>query len=874
MSYTPAMQQYIDMKKQYSDCILFFRIGDFYETFFDDAKLCSKLLDIVLTSKHKDTENPIPLAGIPYHSVDKYIPKLIHHGYKIAIAEQTTDPAPGKIVERQVVSVITPGTYIQESKKDFTYMAAVTFSPHKDTLHYHLARGDFGIGQYRSKSFKNIEELQKFLVSIRPVEIVFDLDFPSRELVTTFLQQQFSCLISVYDIPVDPALYISNLTNIQHVSSFGKALEDGRLWVMALLFHYLNHTQKSALKNISRISFHTQDKRVLLDDITIKNLELFSSSYEWSEKYSLFWILDTTRTQWWSRLLRYILANPSQDLEEINMRLGHIASYQTRLEQTKHIHATLHHVSDIPKLISTILYRKCSASLMVKLRATLRIFFQEHALLDELHRIGFSQEYSWEVQHLYNYLEQLIKDDTEYHDDINFVRDGYDPSIDDLRTIAFHSDELLLSYQQTLAQITGVHNVKLKFVMNQGYFIEITNKDIELFEQKLAKANGEDKEKLSLMRRNTLKWGQRYTSPYLDELQEKVLAAKDQLMTYESIFLEKAQQKIAQHIDALTAFADSISRLDVYTSHALLAKEYKFVQAKLNQSWFLHIVGWRHPVIERFFPHDQQFIPNDLIIGKSTPDSSFLHIITGPNMGGKSTYLRQNALIVLMAHCGLFVPAQEAEIGIVDALFARVGSGDIIAKNQSTFMTEMIEVANILNNATDQSFIIFDELGRGTATYDGLALTRSILEYLATEMKSKTLIATHYHELIQLEEDYSWVKNFSVSVYETDKEVVFMKKIVPGGASKSYGLDVAKLAGISSLIIERAKQHLAQLETKIEKNEVQSSGDNTGSFSFASLHVSDPRYEKVKHILQGYDINDITPLQALQLLAKVKDELK
>ncbi len=866
-------------------------MGDFYETFFEDAKICSKVLDIVLTSKNKNSENSVPMAGIPYHSADKYITKLINNGYKVAIAEQTSEPIPGKIVEREVVRIITPWTYIQEAKKSYTYTMAMTFIPYTNGNSYHLARWDFSVGEYRTKSFSDIQELQKFIIAVKPVELVFDIDFPEKESISVPVQQAMKALISIWDIPPDPEKFISWITGVQQISSYGKALENGRLATIALLFSYLNHTQKSSLTNITKISFHSQDTYLILDEVTIKNLELLSSSYEWSEKYSLFHILNTTQTAGGSRLLHHTLTNPIKNLEQLQRRLDMIEKYFSDQEKSKNIHHFLCNVRDIPKLVTTILYKKLLPNTFIKLRSTLRIFFENTFLLDELKILWLTEVSNNYLQHLYNYLEQLLKNDEEYKNDIDYIRDGYHEKIDELRKIAYHSDELLLQYQQELAQAAGIPTVKVKYVLNQGYFLEVTNKDIENFEKninwKFKIENGEWDGKFEIVRRNTLKWGQRYSSPYLENLEWKILEAKDILSKMEYEFLEQAKTKIHDNMKQLHEFAEKISQLDLFVSQAILAQEKKYIKPLFVKNDTLHIIEGRHPVIEEFLPRDQQFIPNDLQLDAwymihdtwwTTTDNWFLHIITGPNMWGKSTYLRQNALIVLMAHCGLFVPAKECQLPLMDALFARIGSGDNIAKNQSTFMTEMIEVANILNNATKNSFIIFDELGRGTATYDGLALTKAILEYLVITIKAKTLIATHYHELIQLEETHPGVKNYSVSVYETDKEVIFMKKIVKWWANKSYGLDVAKLAGIPATIVERAKGHLNELEQ--EKGTRDKGQGNKNKNLLPSTFDLSPnpeywiKYEKLKSLLDTYDLNNITPLQALQILDKIKDELK
>jgi len=449
--------------------------------------------------------------------------------------------------------------------------------------------------------------------------------------------------------------------------------------------------------------------------------------------------------------------------------------------------------------------------------------------------------------------------------------------VDELRKIAFHSDDLLLQYQQFLVQQSWVQNVKLKFVMNQWYFIELTTKDSVQFEEKLWIWNwNQEDERLNLYRRNTLKWNQRYSSTYLEKLQENIITSREKLTKLENDLLKEMWEKIWDKNAEISAFAQKIAELDVFCSHAVFAFENRYIQPEMNNKNLIEIVWWRHPVIEAYLPTDQQFIPNDLSIWeKDNHEKEMIHIITWPNMWWKSTFLRQSALIVLLAHCGLFVPATSAKIWIVDGIFARVGSGDVIAKNQSTFMTEMIEVSNILNNATSQSFIIFDELGRGTSTYDGLALTSAILQYVLKHVKAKTLIATHYHELIKLEQMYPEVKNYSVSVYETDKEVLFMKKIVKGWASKSYWIDVAKIAWIPDEILKLSREILKWFESKQSESNSHTQIISTPLFEIQNNDSKyQEKYEKIQRIITQADLNNMTPIQAIQFLAKIKDELE
>ncbi len=500
-------------------------------------------------------------------------------------------------------------------------------------------------------------------------------------------------------------------------------------------------------------------------------------------------------------------------------------------------------------------------------------------MLDEIKRLGCDSSTLAVIEELYNYLNKVIKED-------EYVKDGINKEIDDFRKIAYNSDEMLMEYQQELVKLSNVSNVKLKYVINQWYFIEITNKDIELFESNLwSIAETKWIDKFDLIRRNTLKWSQRYTSRYLDEVQWKVLSAKEALVNHEFALLEEVKNTISTMTSELNNFANYIARFDLYTSHAIFSSENKLVKARYIDDWNIEIKDGRHLVIERYLKDNQQFIPNNLSMCMDSSraqndegdDSWFVHVVTWPNMGGKSTFLRQNALIVLMAHCGLYIPADMANISLLDGIFARVWSGDIIAKNQSTFMTEMVEVANILNNATEKSFIIFDELGRWTSTYDWLALTKAILEYVTTEIKAKTLIATHYHELINLENQYKWIKNYSVSVYETDKDIVFMKKIVKWWASKSYGLDVAKLAWVPNMILERANENLEWLQNEKIYPSTSSGwqiGKNEELFKASRfLQKIDPRFEKIETLIKSFDINNMTPLQAIQLLEKIKKEL-
>lgn len=860
------LQQYVDTKNQYPEAILFFRVGDFYESYFEQAHLLHQLLDLAVSDKSKEKDGSIPMAGIPHHALDKYIPRLLSQGYKVAVAEQMTEPMPGKIVERKVTQVITPWTYIQDANKDFLYILALSQQETSVGLNFHIAWGDWTVGEYWTKSFKNLNDVQRRIAIIQPKEIILDVNLTNKDSLMTVLKTATKALISIYEVPDNPEFFLLNLLKIQTLASFWMAMENGRDGGIALLLNYIKHTQTEQIQNVYKIAYHSWENKVLLDDITIKNLEIFNSSYEGGEKYTLYEILDKTRTTAGARYLRYLLLNPTNNIQQLASIHSHIVRYQASNNTAEYL-KTLKYSSDIVRLISVILYRKLNPVPFVKLRTSLGLFLDERGWLfevfqEELALLGLSENDRSQLYDLFKLLDKAIKSNEEIMWDIWYITDWYDEVIDQLRKVAFHSDENLMEYQQFLVKTSGINNIKLKNVLNEGFFVEITQKDAPAFKKSLEQNQALSPEKLTLYHRKTLKDNLRFTTPYLENLANTILSAQGKLQAQEMRVLQDLKEEINQISKSLFNFANILAQLDVFCSHAEFTKEKGYVKPEFVDGGNIEIKNARHWVIEEFLPKEMQFIPNDLVM-----DDESIHIITWPNMGWKSTYLRQSALIVLLAHCGLFVPADEAKIPLMDWIFARVGSGDIIAKNQSTFMTEMIEVANILNNATKRSFIIFDELGRWTSTYDGIALTKAILVYIANDLKAKTMLATHYHELIAMESQFSQIKNFSVSVYETDKEVVFTKKITKGWANKSYGIDVAQIAWIPDIITVKAREILQGLENKVWNNQ------EVIQPLFMPLSKKSGTDEKIKSMLASFDLDKTTPLQALQILAKIKEDL-
>ena len=851
---SPAQQQYADLKEQHADALLFFRLGDFYEVFYDDAKIAHDVLGITLTARNKTSPDPIPMAWVPHHSAQKYIKKLLEAGYKVALAEQVGQVVPGKIVERKVVEILTPGTAIEEQSQA-TFLAALSYvggwvSP------YHLAWGDISLGKYVTESFKSTWELFAKIYDIAPREIILPRAIPERDSMSDYLTHTLWLIVSFHDGPYDADTYIQQWTKTTHLSWYGQALTQGRQHALALLFSYIEQLHQEP--QIVHIRHETPQGKVLFDATTRDNLEIFRSGHDGSTRHSLFGVINHTKTSMGSRLLHDRLLNPITDLQELESRLDLIHRYEEHAHLISSTQSVLQHLSDVPRLITKIITKKPSCLAAQQLLHTLQHIFTGDTstlFLWELTLSGLSKESVSTIQELFIFLEQAVQDEL-VRDDHGYIRDGYNEDVDRLRKTAFHSDELLLAYQQEVIEHSGI-KVKLKYIRNQWYAREVTPKDAEKFEQ----ASKEDDDKFFFIRGQTLKTGQRYMTWYLSTLEQEIHTAQEALIAKEYDLLLEIITSIHTCYTSLMECSDSIAVVDLSTSMAQFAQHHERIKPTMHDGKVSEISKGRHPVVEAFLPSTEQFIPNDLLQN----EQSFFHIITGPNMGGKSTFLRQNALIYLLAHAGLYVPASSAKIPLIDGLFARVGAGDALSKNQSTFMTEMLEMANIIHHATDRSFVVLDELGRGTSTYDGLALAKAISVYMCQDKNIPTLFATHYHELTILEEELPWCNNYSLSVYESDAEVVFLKKVVHGKASKSYGIDVATLAGIPSSIVQQAEQYLNTLEqTNITNIPKQS------WFSFGHIHDTyKQQYDDLKALFDQVDINALTPIEALVLLQKI-----
>lgn len=872
------MQQYVDLKQQHKDCVLFFRLGDFYETFFEDAHICSKILDIVLTSKNKKADNPIPMSGIPHHSAEKYLTKLVDAWYKVALAEQTGDVIPWQLVHREVVRVVTPWNRLDSTKTSHTYLLALTF----ENKQYHMAWWDVSTGEFWTLS-ADLWEILRRLRLLGPQEVLLPLSLPDKETITATLSSFSTCTQTLSHVPHKPEQELETLLRVQSLSSFWQAVTDGRQDALAMLLRYV--AQTTGETHVLTISYDKKDHDVLVDDITYKNLEVFTSSYNDDKKYSLLWVLDNTCSAWWSRLLHHWLSHPTQHLTTLKKRQSLISHYVYEADERHKARKILSHMPDGARVLSLLILRDINVWQCLRLISVLR---DGESLLSLLTTCGLEKKDADLCHDLLCFFESVFDESWEdiFHKNTDFIKPWFDKQLDEYKKLVDESDSVMMAYRQHLIDCSWVTNLKIKYIKNQWYYIETTVKDSEKFEQcfenyknnKSEKSNeknenyeeNNEKEwennKLSLIRRQTLKTAQRYTSPYLDELQISVESARDDYVRREQELLSLVQEKIIEYAPAVWALNASLDTLDVVASHAQYTLDKHLVSPVFSSDKTATDIKWaRHLVIEHYLPVDQDFIPNDVLF----TEKNLFHIITWPNMGGKSTFLRQNALLILMAHCGLCVAAKKAHISLVDGIFARVWSGDVIAKNQSTFMTEMIEVANIVHNASSRSFVIFDELWRGTSTYDGLALTQAIIDFLVDHRWCQTLIATHYHELVDFADKYPAVVNYSVWVHETENDIVFLKKIVPWWADRSYWIDVAQRAGLPYEIITKARHylqdHTSQWWQKISHWHVSQSVP----LFWVSLWESHPVIAKLRKV----DTNTLTPLEALQMLADLKKEL-
>ncbi len=879
------MQQYIETKEQYKDCILFYRLGDFYEMFFEDAILASKELELTLTGKDCGMEERAPMCGVPYHAVDVYLNRLVSKGYKVAIGEQVEEPKLAKgLVKREVIKVVTPGTNINAQTLDegkHNYLMCIVYMGDE----FGLAVCDVATGDFLVTELDSLRALNDEITKFAPSEIICNTGFMVSGADADDIKNRLGISIFTLDSWYfdDETAKKALMEHFKVMSLEGLGLADyniGSVCAGALML-YLRETQKTSLEQLSSVTTYTTGKYMIIDTSTRRNLELVETLREKQKRGSLLWVLDKTKTAMGARLLRSYIEQPLIQKEAILKRQNTVEEINSSLITREELREYLNPIYDLERLIGRIAYNSATPRDMTAFKTSIQMIPHIKRLLGEFkaESSNFFREINDDMDDLSDIADMIDKAIMEEPPlsikDGGIIKDGYNDEVDRLRLSKTEGKNWLAELEAFERERTGVKNLKIKYNKVFGYCIEITNSYKNQFEMP------ED-----YTRKQTLTNAERYITPRLKELEDTILGAEDRLSALEYELFGEIRKKISENIKRIQTTAKAVARLDVYASFAYVAEKNNFVKPKINEKGVIDIKKSRHPVVEKMIVNDM-FVANDTYLDNSL---NRISIITGPNMAGKSTYMRQTALIVLMAQMGSFVPAESANIGICDRIFTRVGASDDLASGQSTFMVEMTEVANILRNATANSLLILDEIGRGTSTFDGLSIAWAVVEHISNTklLGAKTLFATHYHELTELEGMLSGVNNYCIAVKEQGDDIVFLRKIVKGGADKSYGIQVAKLAGVPESVIGRAKEIVTELiDADISKKakEIAAAGQaaNSGKkkpekpdeVDLAQMSLFDTvRDEDIVNEINGLDLGNMTPIDAMNTLYRLQNKLK
>ena len=867
--YSPMMQHYLATKEKYKDCILFYRLGDFYEMFFDDAVNVSRELELTLTGKDCGQEQRAPMCGIPYHAAESYIAKLVQNGHKVAICEQLEDPKLEKgIVKRDVIRVVTPGTVtesnlLEEKRNNFI------MSIFKKGIFFGIAVCDISTGDFYSAEIKeenNFERLLDEISRYSPSEIIAnEMLYDCGEEISK-IKERFDVYISTEDeekfSEETEEIYMQYALS-DDKGNIIKDLEKRPFAVAAIngLIKYIEDTQKTKLEHINKITIYTITKYMSLDINARRNLELTEKMRDKSKKGTLLWVLDKTATSMGGRLLRRWISDPLIDVKEINNRLEAVKEFKDDIILRGELSSSLKGVYDIERLAGKISYGSANARDLNSLKSSasklpaiknmlanaksgmLRKIYDDLDTLDDIFQL----------------IDKAIVDEPPILiTEGGIIKMGYSPEIDELKTAMIDGKTWLVQLEAREREETGIKGLKVGYNKVFGYYLEVTKSYLSQVPDRY-------------IRKQTLTGGERYITEELKELESKVLGAEEKVVALEYKAFTEIREHIKSQIQRLQKSAMAVSQLDVLCSFAQVAEDFNYCMPEVDDSGIIDVKDGRHPVIEKMLPSGA-FVANDTYLDK---DSNRVSIITGPNMAGKSTYMRQVALITLMAQIGSFVPATSAHIGVVDKIFTRVGASDDLSMGQSTFMVEMMEVANILKEATANSLVVLDEIGRGTSTYDGLSIAWAVAEYIENKEKcgAKTLFATHYHELTQLEDTLEGVKNYSIAVKEKGEDIIFLRKIIPGGTDESYGVHVARLAGVPKAVTQRANEILKKIERKnVLVNKAQEKEDKKQVSG--QLDLYNFKLAEIAHELDKVNVNELTPIEALNTLVKIKEEIK
>ena len=876
---TPMMKQYMETKSQYQDCILFYRLGDFYEMFFEDALTASRELEITLTGKNCGQEEKAPMCGVPYHAVEGYLNRLVAKGYKVAICEQVEDPKTTKgIVKREVVRIVTPGTNLDTQALDETknnYIMCIVYIADR----YGVSVADISTGDYFVTEIPDSAKLLDEIYRFSPSEIICNEAFYMSGVDMDGMKDRLG--ITIYSLEswyFDDEVCRKKLLEHFEVSSFaGLGLADYDCGIISAgaLLQYLLETQKNSLSNLTHITPYAAGKFMMIDSSTRRNLELCETLREKQKRGSLLWVLDKTKTAMGARTLRKYVEQPLIDKTEIIRRLDAVQELKEQAISREEIREYLSPVYDLERLITKIAYGSANPRDLTAFRSSLEMLPALLYILQEM-KAELLKDLAVDLDPLEDLcilVKKAIREDPPIAmKEGNIINDGYNEEVDKLRRAKSDGKDWLAKLENDEREKTGIKNLKIKYNKVFGYYLEVTNSYKEMVPEYYT-------------RKQTLANAERYITPELKELEDMILGAEDKLYALEYELYSEVRDLIASQIERIQKTAKAVAALDAFASLALVAERNNYVRPKINEKGVIDIKEGRHPVVERMIPNEM-FISNDTYLDDKKHRIS---IITGPNMAGKSTYMRQTALIALMAQIGSFVPAKSANIGLSDRIFTRVGASDDLASGQSTFMVEMTEVANILRNATSKSLLILDEIGRGTSTFDGLSIAWAVIEYISDSrlLGAKTLFATHYHELTELEGKIDNVNNYCIAVKEKGDDIVFLRKIVKGGADKSYGIQVAKLAGVPELVIGRAKEiveelsdeditarvsEIASKERVVKKKPKVKKYDDV---DIAQMSLFDTvKNDDVLEELKNLDVGNMTPIDALNTIYRLQNKLK
>ena len=876
---TPMMKQYMETKSQYQDCILFYRLCDFYEMFFEDALTASRELEITLTGKNCGQEEKAPMCGVPYHAVEGYLNRLVAKGYKVAICEQVEDPKTTKgIVKREVVRIVTPGTNLDTQALDETknnYIMCIVYIADR----YGVSVADISTGDYFVTEIPDSAKLLDEIYRFSPSEIICNEAFYMSGVDMDGMKDRLG--ITIYSLEswyFDDEVCRKKLLEHFEVSSFaGLGLADYDCGIISAgaLLQYLLETQKNSLSNLTHITPYAAGKFMMIDSSTRRNLELCETLREKQKRGSLLWVLDKTKTAMGARTLRKYVEQPLIDKTEIIRRLDAVQELKEQAISREEIREYLSPVYDLERLITKIAYGSANPRDLTAFRSSLEMLPALLYILQEM-KAELLKDLAVDLDPLEDLcilVKKAIREDPPIAmKEGNIINDGYNEEVDKLRRAKSDGKDWLAKLENDEREKTGIKNLKIKYNKVFGYYLEVTNSYKEMVPEYYT-------------RKQTLANAERYITPELKELEDMILGAEDKLYALEYELYSEVRDLIASQIERIQKTAKAVAALDAFASLALVAERNNYVRPKINEKGVIDIKEGRHPVVERMIPNEM-FISNDTYLDDKKHRIS---IITGPNMAGKSTYMRQTALIALMAQIGSFVPAKSANIGLSDRIFTRVGASDDLASGQSTFMVEMTEVANILRNATSKSLLILDEIGRGTSTFDGLSIAWAVIEYISDSrlLGAKTLFATHYHELTELEGKIDNVNNYCIAVKEKGDDIVFLRKIVKGGADKSYGIQVAKLAGVPELVIGRAKEiveelsdeditarvsEIASKERVVKKKPKVKKYDDV---DIAQMSLFDTvKDDDVLEELKNLDVGNMTPIDALNTIYRLQNKLK